>query len=89
MWLAIWTCLQAQVGYVHVPSGWGDALYRRDLPLDEMAAKVILEGGVCDSKVPLGLPLHAHLGFELHCFASGTMDVCLLKVLSWLLVVAR
>ena len=55
----------------------GDALYRRDLPLDAMQAPFVLAGGVCESKVPLQLTPHSHPGFELHCFASGTMEVCL------------
>ena len=55
----------------------GAAIYRRDLPLAQMAMPALIEGGVCDSKVPLQLTPHSHTGFEIHCFASGTMDVCL------------
>ena len=55
----------------------GDALYRRSLPLAEMSAPLLLEGGVCYSKVPLALSPHSHAGFELHCFATGIMDICL------------
>ena len=62
----------------------GAALYRRDLPLAAMAMPALVEGGVCDSKVPLQLTAHSHISFELHCFASGTMDICLPQGCSWL-----